>query len=127
MLHRTKKIIVTVGGAGFACALLLAAGLPSHAQAPAPAPSGDDAIKFRINAGGRDLYKLAVPVPLGEPRDVATMAADVAGNDLGMSGYFKVVDPKAYLANLTAEGLTINAQDWRNVGAEGVIKGRVTP
>src|SRR5581483_133188 len=126
MLHRTKKIIVTVGGAAFGCALILASAWPSRAQAPGPA-SGDDAIKFRINAGGRDLYKLAVPVPLGEPRDTTQMAADVAGNDLAMSGYFKVVDPKAYLANLAAEGLTINAQDWRNVGAEGVIKGRVTP
>jgi TolB protein len=123
MLHRTKKIVVTVGSAALGCALTLASALPTSAQAP----QGDGPIKFNISAGGKDLYKLAVPTPIGEPRDLAQQSADVEANDLAMSGYFKVVDPKAYLANLTAEGLTINAQDWRNVGAEGVIKGRLTP
>jgi TolB protein len=115
-----RKAIVTWGGAALGVALLLAAGFPSHAQ------NADDAVRFKISAGGRDLYKIAVPLPLGD-HGSAQSAADVVGNDLTMSGFFKVIDAKATLANLAAEQLTINPQDWRNVGAEGVIKARATP
>ena len=69
---------------------------------------------------------MAVPLPLGD-KAAAQTAADVVGNDLALSGFFKVLDRKATLANLQAEGLTINPQDWRNVGAEGVVKSRATP
>src|SRR5262245_45666980 len=90
------------------------------------AQGSDDPVRFKIQAGGRDLYKMALPLAMGD-RGIAQTAQDVLGNDLALSGFFKVVDPKAYLANLAAEGLTINPQDWRNVGAEGVVKSRVTP
>jgi len=93
--------------------------VPAHAQDEGP-------IRFKISAGGRDLYKIALPLPVGD-RAAAQTAQDVLNNDLSLSGFFKVVDPKAYLANLAAEGLSINPQDWRNVGAEGVIKARATP
>ena len=101
-------------------ALILAAAVPSHAQ------SGDDAVRFKISAGGKDLYKLGIPVLVG-PTQQATAAADELAGDLSLSGFFKPIDRTAYLANLVAEGLTINPQDWKNVGAEGVIKGRITP
>jgi TolB protein len=117
MLHRTRKAIVTTFGTALAVGLVAAA---SHAQ------NTDDAIRFKISAGGRDLYKIAVPLPLGD-HGTAQTAADVIGNDLAMSGFFKVIDAKATLANLQAEQLTINPQDWRNVGAEGVTKARATP
>ncbi len=120
MLHRTRKAVVTAGGALLAVGLIAAAALPSHAQ------SEGDAVRFKIQAGGRDLYKIAVPLPLGD-KAAAQTAADVIGNDLLMSGFFKVIDAKATLANLQAEQLTINPQDWRNVGAEGVVKARATP
>jgi TolB protein len=120
MLHRTKKSLVTVGAAALGCALVWSA------AAQQPTPSGEEPIRFRIQAGGRDLYKLAMPLPLGD-HGMAQTASDVVSNDLALSGFFKVLDSKAFLANLTAEGLTINPQDWRNVGAEGVVKGRATP
>jgi TolB protein len=116
-----RKTIVVVGGVVLGLGLILAAAVPSHAQA-----GGDDAVRFRIQAGGRDLYKLAIPVAQGDGSN-GQMAQDVQSNDLALSGFFRVVDPKAYLANLNAEGLTINAQDWKNVGAEGVVKSRITP
>jgi TolB protein len=111
-----RRTIVTIGGVLLAIALV---GAASHAQQ-------DDAVRFKIQAGGRDLYKIAVPLPLGD-KTTAQTAADVTANDLLMSGFFKVIDAKATLANLQAEQLTINPQDWRNVGAEGVIKARATP
>jgi TolB protein len=105
-----KHIIIFVS-------LLLGAG--------ARAQSADDTVRFKITAGGKDLYKLAVPMPLGD-KTAAKNAMDVLSNDLALSGFFKVLDPSAFLANLAAEQLTINPPDWRNVGAEGVIKGRAT-
>jgi TolB protein len=114
----TKKTVVTVGAIGLASALVAVA-LPGHAQT-------DDAVRFKIQAGGRDLYKIAVPLPIGD-KGAAQAAADITANDLTLSGFFRVIDAKATLANLAAEQLAINPQDWRNVGAEGVIKARATP
>jgi len=121
MLHRTKKQIVVGGSIMVGIGLLLACALPSRAQSG----GADDPIRFKISASGRDLYKLAIPVPIGD-KSAAQLAEDVATNDLSLSGFFRVLDNKAFLANLTAEGLTIAPQDWKNVGAEGVIKARAT-
>jgi TolB protein len=95
-----------------------------HAQTTPPA--GDDAVRFKVTAGGKDLYKIALPIPLGDKTTGGQIAAQL-GNDLALSGFFKVIDSAATLANLQTEGLNINPQDWRNVGAEGVVKGRLTP
>jgi TolB protein len=120
MTIETKRRIVMLAGAGMAAALVLAA-----AQRPTRAQSADDTVRFKITAGGTDLYKLAVPLPLGDKTNGKT-AQDVLSNDLALSGFFKVLDPASFLANLQAEQLTINPQDWRNVGAAGVIKARAT-
>jgi TolB protein len=117
---RRRKATVLGGATLGAAALFLAAALPSRAQQKA-----DDAIRFKISASGRDLYKIAVPLALGDKTSAQTIT-DVDANDLTLSGYFKVIDQKATLANLAAEQLTINPQDWKNVGAEGVAKVRVT-
>ena len=114
-----RKTLVVVAASILGLTLILAAAVPSHAD------SGGE-VNFKISAGGRDLYKLGIPVSQG-PKDTGTIVADVAANDLGLSGYFKAIDRGAYLANAATEGLTINPQDWKNVGAEGVIKSRVTP
>jgi TolB protein len=118
----TKKRIVVGGSLSLATLLVSFAAIPNH---KARAQSADDAIRFKITAGGRDLYKLAVPMPLGD-HGTAQTALDVLSNDLALSSYFKVVDAKATLANLSAEQLTINPVDWRNIGAEGVVKTRAT-
>lgn len=120
MTTREKKRIVLLGSVACATVLVLAAG-----QRPTRAQSADDAVRFKITSGGRDLYKLAIPLALGDKGSAKT-AQDVLTNDLALSGFFKVLDPASFLANLQAEQLTINPIDWRNVGAEGVIKARAT-
>ena len=40
-----------------------------------------------------------------------------------LSSIFQVLDPKSFTANLSAEGTGIEPASWRNVGAEGVVKG----
>jgi TolB protein len=122
MTIQARKAIV-FGSAASALGLLLFTALPSHAEQSA---GPDDTVHFRIQAGGRDLYKVAVPLPLGADAATNHMVIDVLGNDLALSGFFKVLDSKSTLANLAAEGLTINPPDWKSVGAEGVVKGRAT-
>jgi TolB protein len=115
-----RKSLVLVAAPVIGLAFLLAAAPRSHAQS-----GGDDTVRFKITAGGKDLYKLGIPASLG-PQQLGLEVSDIANNDLSLSGFFKVIDRTAYLANLQTEGLSINPSDWKNVGAEGVIKSRIT-
>ncbi len=117
---RNRNFFVGVLAGTAALVIMLAALVPVSRAEP-----NDDVVRFNLTTSGRDLYKLAIPKPIGDPA-IAQMTTDVASTDLGLAGFFKVVDQKAYLANLVVEGLGINPQDWKNVGAEGVIKARAT-
>lgn len=63
-----------------------------------------------------------------DSRAGAAELADVIGSDLTLCGLFDVLDPKSFLAD-PAEGLAasqIRFPRWSDVGAEGLIKGKVT-
>jgi TolB protein len=80
-----------------------------------------------VNAPKRTLYPIAIPMsPEGDAtasREVST----VTSFDLSVAGVFKVLDPAGFLADLKAEGLGIDPKRWKDAGAYGVIKYRVTP
>lgn len=101
---------------GAAAALLLWAG-PAAAQ---------DKRYTVITGTGQSLYRLAVPpvVDGGGAAAAARTATSVLNRDMTLSGLFKVLNPKGFLADLKAEGVGIKTQDWVNVGAQGVIKAR---
>ncbi len=72
-------------------------------------------------------YPIAVPAfkDLGGAKDVAARARDVLVSDLSITGIFKLLDPRSFIADQRHEGLsvaTINFNDWINVGAEGLVK-----
>ncbi len=117
-------------------ALVLGFGLaavPAGAQ-PAPAPSATDnalptaqagsgAVTTVVVAGGsRSLFKIAVAPPPGD-QGVSSQIVETASRDYTLSSMFQVLDPKSFTANLEREGLAIEPSSWRNVGAEGVVKG----
>lgn len=81
-----------------------------------------------ITGSGQSLYRIAIPPPLtlGRMGTKPRTMAKVLGNDLELMGLFKVLSPKGFLANLKAEGTGIKAQDWINVGAQAVVKSRIT-
>jgi len=114
-----RRLLPFVPALALACALALAVG--THA------PRADERgpVVIDITGGRRDLYKIAVPQLVGDSSTGKTVS-DVVSFDLGISGWFKVLDPRSFLANLQAEGVSIAVGDWRNVGAEGVSKGRAT-
>ena len=100
------------------CAGVLAPG------ARADEPSGG--VVINVNGAKRTLYPIAVPASPEGDSAAAKEIAQVASFDLGVAGMFKVLDPQGFLANLKAEGLTIDPQKWKDVGAFGVIKYKAT-
>ena len=73
----------------------------------------------------KGLYPIAVPTPLNSDPAMAALVTAVQTFDLGASSWFSVLDPRSFLANLTAEGLAIEPKRWKDVGAFGVVKTRV--
>lgn len=105
-------------------ALLLAAYAVSPTKAEV-VPRADDVIRFRITNPGQALYKVAVPTLLGDGGSAAVIQ-EVIASDLSMAGFFKVLDPKSFVADLAKEDLGIGPDAWKTVGAESVVKGRVS-
>lgn len=104
---------------------------PSPAAAPAGAqsslpqaaqPPGSPVTQITVSGGTRSLFKIAVAPPIGD-KDVATTVVETANRDFTLSSLFQVLDEKTFTANLGAEGTGIEPASWRNIGAEGVIKG----
>jgi len=101
--------------------LALAAAGPAAAAGPPRPTVVVDSPDFRP-------LPLAVPALLadGEPR-AAAEATEVLRNDLQLSGFFELLDPRGYLAE-AGEGLAapaIKFSRWASVGAEGLVKAKV--
>lgn len=100
---------------------------PSEAQQAPPAQpqaQADEVVKFRITNPGQALYKIAVPTVIGDAQSAAVIQEVVSG-DLSLSSFFKVLDPKSFVADLAKEDLGIAADSWKTVGAESVMKAKV--
>ncbi len=104
--------------AAVACAGAFVAG------ARADEPSGG--VLIEVKGAKRTLYPIAVPASPEGDEAIAKEVAQVASFDLSVAGVFKVLDPQGFLADEKTEGLTIEPQKWKDVGAFGVIKYRVT-
>jgi TolB protein len=104
-----------------ACTGGVLSGLPG---ARAQEPSGG--VIIDVTGARRTLYPIAVPASLEGDASAAKEIAQVASFDLSVAGVFKVLDPQGFLADQKAEGLTIEPQKWKDVGAFGVIKYRAT-
>ena len=100
--------------------------LAAVALAPATPAVADDGVIIDASGAKRGRYPIAVPVAVGSDGAAAAEVASVASFDLGVAGYFKVLEPASFLADLKAEALSIDPQKWKDVGAYGVVKYRVT-
>jgi TolB protein len=101
-----------------AVAVLLGAAV-AHAQ-----PTGDGVV-VDVNGQKKGLYPIATPTaPDG---DAAAEIAKIESFDLSVAGVFKVLDPASFLADLRGEGMGLDPQKWKDVGAYGVIKYKASP
>jgi TolB protein len=105
-------------------AVLSAAILAPGRIARADNPSGG--VVIDVKGANRTLYPIAVPASQEGDAAAAREVAQVAAFDLSVAGVFKVLDPAGFLADLKAEGLTIDPAKWKDVGAFGVVKYRAT-
>jgi TolB protein len=90
----------------------------------APRARADQVID--VNGPKRTPYPIAVPAAPDGDAAVTKEVAQVEAFDLAVAGMFKVLDPQGFLADLKAEGLAIDPPKWKDVGAFGVIKYKVT-
>jgi len=82
-------------------------------------------VSIEVQGKKTGLYPIALPTaPEGDA--VSREIAAIETGDLAMAGVFKVVDPVSFLADLKAEGIGIEAQKWKDVGAYGVVKYKAT-
>jgi len=89
-----------------------------------PARAQEDAIRIQISGPGRTSYRIAVAPALGDA-EMAALASDVVTFDLRATGFFQVLDPKSFVAS-PSEGMGMRLDEWRIVGAQSVLKTRVT-
>jgi TolB protein len=117
-----------------AAALGLTLTLPAVAQQGAPAAPAASTLpsatpgqvtQVFVSGGNRSLFKIAVTPPAGDGAASKTVV-DTASRDFTLSSMFQVLDPASFTANLAKEGMSIDPSSWRNVGAEGVIKGNLS-
>ena len=97
------------------------ASVPAIAQTPDAPPQATTTVV--VSGGGtRTLFKIALPTLLGDA-GTSTSVVETESRDFALSSLFQVLDPQSFTANLAAEGTGIDPASWRNVGAEGVVKG----
>jgi len=78
-----------------------------------------------VDSPERALYRIAVPELLDQNSNLEDGAA-VIRSDLHLSSLFKVLDPRSFVADPKSEGLNASQEAWLVVGAQGVVKGKVT-
>lgn len=96
----------------------------ADAEDPLPAMADNEPLEVELWGGIRDLYKIAVPRPLGHGESAAELQ-EIQALDFKLSSLFEVLDERSYLADLAAEGLSIEKDPWVQVGAQGVTKCKV--
>lgn len=102
--------------------------LPDGGAQESTAPPADEALPEQVvidvTAPERALYRIAVPNLLGEA-SMGPEGAEVLRTDFRLVSLFEVLDARSFLADPAAEGLSADPAAWTQVGAQGVIKGRV--
>ena len=102
------------------------AGAPATGASALPAATSNGGVtQIVVSGGARSLFKIAVTTPPGDA-SVGSQVTETASRDFTLSSLFQVLDPKGFTANLEKEGLAIDPSSWRNVGAEGVVKGNTS-
>jgi TolB protein len=126
MFSIPPKFVIRSACAGSLAAVFAAVVVAVFAPgARADTPSGG--VVIDINSAKHTLYPIAVPMSVEGDAAAAREVAQVASFDLSVAGVFKVLDPASFLADQKTEGLIIDPQKWKDVGAFGVIKYRASP
>ncbi|MCC7541127.1 MAG: PD40 domain-containing protein [Deltaproteobacteria bacterium] len=108
-------------------AALLVAPLALGQTVP-PAPAGGEDMTYPpivVTGHEAELFRMAVPTPIGPRSLPLNDLRQVAARDLDYSSLYQLLDPDIYRPDPT-DGLGIDAAPWRAIGAQGVMKMRIT-
>ncbi|MBK9073070.1 MAG: Tol-Pal system beta propeller repeat protein TolB [Myxococcales bacterium] len=105
------------------CGLAWCVTLVPHATAQPAPPAG---VIIDVAGAKHTAYPIAVPQGVASDLAASREIAEVLSKNLAIAGYFKVLDPKSFLADLAVESMGIDPAKWRDVGAYGVVKYRAT-
>lgn len=129
-----------VGTIGLVVALCMGQVSPAYPDDPksdtaaAPAKVGEEApgedgapITMVVSPGAQALDAVAVPAVLcAADEKLCKSVSDTVARDLTLSGFFRVLDPVSFIANMEKESLSSTKwEDWFNVGTKYLIKIRV--
>jgi TolB protein len=94
------------------------------APATAQPPNGDEDLPaVTLSGAGVELLKLAVPRAEG---DGDGAAAQLLSKDMDITGLFQLLDPGSFPSQLQSEGLNFSSALWTQVGAQAVVKMKVS-
>lgn len=100
--------------------LLITTALASVAQAQ---QGGDEDLPaVQLSGAGVTLLKLAVPRAEGD----SDGAGELLSKDMDITGLFQILDPASFPAQLQSEGLAFSSALWSQVGAQAVVKMKVS-
>ncbi|MSO54243.1 MAG: Tol-Pal system protein TolB, partial [Rhodospirillales bacterium] len=86
-------------------------------------------LKIDITRGRVEPMPIAIPTFVGDTPAEAKVGADmtqVVSADLERSGLFRPIDPKAYIQTAVSLNTLPRFGDWRVIGAQALVQGRVT-
>ncbi len=116
-----------------ACAVLCAIVLASIPGQAVAEPAAGGPITITIAGPGSQLSTIAVSglKNLGGDDDhlVGSAFVGTLRRDLELSGYFRIIDPHAYIEDPQSSGFELgqfNFADWRSINADFVVKGSVS-
>lgn len=108
-----------------AVALALIAGLWTGLANPGFAHAGDDkAVIIELSNPRRSLHPMAIPKAVSGDTGLVAQVDKTASFDMKVSGLFRLVEPRLYRL-VKDQGLAIDANAWKKVGAFGVMKYKV--
>ncbi len=98
----------------------------ARAQQPPPGGAGGGSAVIDENRARTEPIPHAVPALTGSGGDAARIRQEIANvitNNLAHSGLFRPIDPAAFIN--TPTGDTPNFQNWKVIGAQALVTGRV--
>ncbi len=92
---------------------------------PSAAPSAADSA-IVVDRARTDPIPVAIPPLVGGDGDAGRLGRDIAGvitNNLSRCGLFRAIDPKGFIGG--PEGEVPNFNNWKGIGAQALVTGRV--
>lgn len=116
MPTRRDALRLTLGAA-------IAPVLPAAALSQERTPGGP--IEVDINEANLRPRPIAVPAFLSDDPKLGQEIATIVSNDLQSSGLFQPLDPRTFIERIQDPNVAPRAADWRSIGAEALVVGRV--